>query len=68
MSPDFLAEQLINNRGLERGTMTNQKKFRRFFVTWVTYVVAIIPVLKWVLVPRFGDVSVVVAVVLGFLV
>jgi len=45
--------------------MTIRKKFAVFCLGWGIYLVACFPLLKWVLVPQFGDVSVVIAVVLG---
>ena len=45
--------------------MTVQEKFKRFYVAWVAYLLGSIALLKWVLVPKLGDVSVVVVVVIG---
>ena len=47
--------------------MTVQEKFGRFCVVWVAYLVGILAMLKWILVPMFGDACVVVAVVIGLL-
>ena len=47
--------------------MTAQEKFKRFCVAWVAYLVGGSALLKWVLVPTLGDVSVVVAVLVGLL-
>ncbi len=47
--------------------MTNQEKFKRFFIAWIAYLVGSFALLRWVLVPQFGDISVIVAVVIGLL-
>ena len=47
--------------------MTVQEKFKGFCVAWVAWLVGSFALLKWVLVPKLGDVSVVVGVVIGLL-
>ena len=45
--------------------MSNQEKFKRFCVAWAAYLVGSFALLKWVVVPQLGDVTVVVGVAVG---
>jgi hypothetical protein len=45
--------------------MSNQEKFKRFCVAWAAYLVGSFALLKGVLVPQLGDISVVVGVAVG---
>ena len=45
--------------------MNSKEKFVRFIGVWVTYLIGSFALLKWMLVPRWGDVCVMVAVALG---
>ena len=50
---------------MKGGKMTVQEKFKRFCVACVAYLVGTFALLKWLLVPKFGDACVVVGVVIG---
>ena len=45
--------------------MSNREKFLRFCGVWVTYPILSFPLLKWILVPAWGDACVAVAVAIG---
>lgn len=47
--------------------MTNQEKFKRFCVAWIAYLVGSFVLLRWVLVPHFGEIPVIVGVAIGLL-